>query len=335
MKYILAFLLVCLISGCGEDTINNNGSSGAGDFDIYINRFTSSPLRFSSYVIKADGSGFSVFNDTLGVFSRPGGSKILMMTIDSFFSYRVYSAYKDGSGLTKIPLGSYRPVYFDISPTGDKILFTTDDGNYLCIINSDGTGLVQLSDGIRGTENIPKFSPNGNLIAFYEAPASLQTTLNMISLSGSYKKKLKDSIYYSTVWNLDWSADGTKIVFPNNMNNSGEDRICTIDTSGNNFTVLTEGINPACSPSGNKISYFVNVNQGIFDLFMMNSDGTSISNISSSPVVYEGSQAWSGDGLRLLYSGQPGTGAPYYSIYNVQTGNSAFLRDSVYGAYWK
>lgn len=335
MKYILIFLLVVFAAGCGEDTINNNGSNGSGDFDIYINRFSSSPLRFSSYVIKADGSGFSAFNDSLGVFSRPGGGKILMMTIDSFFSYRVYSANKDGSGMTEIPLGSYRPVYFDISPMGDKILFTTDDGNYLCIINSDGTGLIQLSDGIRGTENIPKFSPNGNLIAYYESPASLETKLNIVNTSGTYKRKLLDSINYSIGWSLDWSADGSKLVFPNDIDNSGNDKICMVDTSGNNYTILTSGIDPLCSPAGSKVSYFVNVNQGIFDLFMMNTDGTSITNISNSPSIYEGSQSWSGDGSKLLYSSQDLSGAPYYSIYNVSTGSSAFLRDSVYGAYWK
>ena len=334
MKYIAVFFLLLIISSCGNDVINNNGNGNpVSDFDIYLSRFIPTTFSIRSYTIKSDGSNLRLLNDSLYVTSASYKNKITMANIDSsgFFCNLLYTANSDGTNLVKIPRGSYYPVYFILSPNGDKVLFTTDAGNYLCVINIDGTGLIQLSDGIRGTEIVPKFSPDGRLIAFFEAPPNLSTGLYTISTDGSNKKLLKDSIHYSNNYTLDWSPDGSKIVYQNNIGTLLPAKICTVDTSGTAYNEITNGQNPSFSPNGKKITYLANVNQGIYDLFVMNSDGSGIANLTNSFSEYDHEGAWSGDGSKILYH----SGSYLVKIYDMDLQLSRILTDSLSGAFWK
>ena len=341
MKYLLTLtlLFLCLLSfySCGDDNVvNNNGGDPTADFDVYLGKFSQQPLRYSSYTIKSDGTALKLFNDSMAVGASSGNNKILLAKIDSTgSSLKVYSADYDGTNMKYIPTGSYQPVYFDLSTDGTKALFTTDIGNYMFIINSDGTGLRQLSDGIRGTETVPKFSHECRKIAFFEAPQSLETALYTINTDGTGKKMLMDSIYYSNDYSLDWSPDGTKILFQYNKNNLNEQKICTIDTSGINLIDLAEGVNPAYSPNGNKICFKKNVNQGIYDLFIMNPDGSGVVNITNSLTVYESTGYWSPDGTKIMYLVQNAPFSSEIKIYDINTTETRILINSYSGAIWK
>ena len=344
MKYPLSLtlLFISLLSfySCGDDIVNgSNGNTGSNtDFDIYALKINNSLFRFESYVIKEDRTNFRLFSDTLFVLCSAVNNRILLGKIDQtgFSLSSLYSAAHNGTALVNIPIDGYYPLYFDITKDGDKALFTTDAGNYLCVINTDGTGLLQISDGIRGTEDVPKFSPDGKLIAFFEAPSSLETGLFITNTSGTYKKQLTDSIFYSNGFTLDWSPDGSKIVYQSRKGNLNEPVIYLIDTSGNNIEILTGGFNPQWSPNGEKISYLGFGTSSQNDMFIMNPDGTGITNITNSANVYEGNGKWSRDGTKLIYSQQylGNTELSYY-IYEVNTGSSFFLIDSVNGCLWK
>ena len=185
MKPFVLLCLFLLFSGCGDDMTNNNNGNTSPDFDIYLLNINSSLRRFETYTVKSDGTNLNLFSDSLFVGASSRQNKILTGNIDTtgYFISAIYSADYYGANLVNIPLSIYYPVYFDLSPIGDKALFTTDEGNFLCIVNTNATGLLKLSDGIRGTEVIPKFSPNGNLIAYFEAPPSLETGLYITNTS--------------------------------------------------------------------------------------------------------------------------------------------------------
>lgn len=332
MKYIIILFTAMLLTGCANEIINNNGNSTV-DFDIYLSRHRGFFPRVNSYVIKKDGTSRRLFNDSLCVTSPSYKNKITMASIDSSGSFLnlLYSANSDGTGIVKIPKGSYYPVYLSLSPRGDKVLFTTDAGNYLCVVNIDGTGLIQISDGIRGTEQIPKFSPDGKQIAFFEALPNLTTGLYSIGTDGTNKKLLKDSIYYSAGFTLDWSSDGSKVVYQNKPHNSLPSKICTIDITGLNYEELANGENPSCSPFGDKICFLENVNQGIYDLFMMNSNGSGIVNLTNSQSEYDNPGSWSPEGEKILYT----VGGNKVKLYDLNSQTTYNLTDSTFWAFWK
>ena len=340
MKYLLILFILLSIYSCGNDTVNNGSITIGGntEFDIYSFRINNALLRYEAIVVKEDGTNNRLFNDSLFVLCSSVNDKILLGKVDNtgFSISSLYSASQNGSGLLNIPITGYYPFYFDINVTGDKALFTTDAGNFLCVINTNGTGLIQLSDGIRGTEEVPRFSPDGKLIAYFEAQANFETGLYISNTSGTYKKQLTDSIFYSSGFNLSWSPGGDKIVFLNRKDNLQVTKICIIDTSGNNYEVLTTGYSPEWSPNGNKISFTGAGTPGGSDLFLMNPDGSQVTNISNSENVIEGNEKWSRDGTKLLFSQQySGNTALSYFIYEMNSGNSSFVIDSVYGCIWK
>ncbi len=343
MKSIISIISVSfllLLLSCGDNQINNTGTINISDFDLYYSKINSSLRRVESYTIKIDGSSKELFSDSLAVTSCSYNGKITLARLDSvsgFYYSGLYTADNDGRNMVKIPSAGYYPYYYIISNSGDKVLFTTDAGNYLCIINSDGTGFIQISDGIRGTEEAPKFSPDGKRVAYFEAPPSLTTGLYVNNVSGTNKKLLKDNIYYD-IGNctIDWSPDGSKIVYQNKINNGSQTKICIIDTSGNGYAELTIGSRPSWSPSGNKIFYEVNVNQGIYDIFLMNPDGTDAVNITNSPDVYNHGRLWSKNGNLILYSAQSlSTSVPRVMYYDITSNNSHFVIDSISAAVWK
>jgi Tol biopolymer transport system component len=341
MKYLLSitllFIGLILFNSCGDDAItgSNSGNTSA-DFEIYVTKFNGTLLRVETYVVKSDGTNLRLFNDSLGVTSHSFNNKLTFAGIDTtgYYLNPLYTANSDGTNIVKISFGSYFPVYYILSPAGDKVLFTTDAGNFLVIANVDGTGMIQISDGIRGTEQVPKFSPDGKLIAFFEAPQSLETGLYIINTDGTGKKMLMDSIYYSANYTLDWSPDGTKILFQYNKNNLNNPKICSIDTSGMNLIDLAEGINPAYSPDGNKICFKKNVNQGIHDLIVMNSDGSNILNITNSLNQHEDGGYWNVNSDKILYSELSG-GTQSLRIYDINSQSSTLLINQSFWGYWK
>lgn len=337
----LQLILIFLFFSCSDNNIvNNGGGNGNLDFDLFLGKINSQLRRVESYTIKKDGTGLSLFNDSMVVTSCSYNSKITLAKLDSvsgFYYSGLYTADVNGSNIKKIPSAGYFPQYYIISNTGDKVLFTTDAGNYMCVINSDGTGFIQLSDGIRGTEIAPKFSPDGTRIAYFEAPASLETSLYIINTSGQNKKLLADSIFYDIGnTSIDWSPDGSRIIFQNKINNGTVTKICDIDTSGNGYVELATGSMPAWSPSGDKIFYQVNVNQGIEDIFMMNPDGSQQVNLTSSPDNYDRGLMWSKDGTRILYiSQQVQSQQTRVMFYDKVNGSSSFVADSFTWGVWK
>lgn len=93
-----------------------------------------------------------------------------------------------------------------------------------------------------------------------------------------------------------WSPDGTKIAFHNDPG-----QIWVMDADGSNARALAAGFRPSWSPDGSQIAFMNNGAQGSFDIFVMNSDGTEIRRLTSSPLD-EFSPDWSPDGAQIAYT---------------------------------
>lgn len=332
-KYTFILFLFVMLSSCSDDPVNlNNNNNTPGD--IFYVRSLSNFTFFATYSIKADGSDSKVFKDSMLVTSIPYSEKVTLGRLDiGLFYNRMYVVNTDGSNMVSIPRNNYYPIYLALSPRADKVLFTSDAGNYLVVADVNGTNLLQISDGIRGTEYIPKFSPDGNYIAYFEAPPSLTTGFYIIRSDGTGKTLIKDNILYDIGATLDWSPDGNRIVFQSSENFPPE--ICVINVDGTGFRALTDGENPAWSPDGSKIAFLKNINNGVRDIFIINPDGSDEINLTNTPNEHDGPPCWSPDSKKILYHIQvsyPGS----LRLFDLSSMNSTVLKDSASSmGFWK
>ena len=171
----------------------------------------------------------------------------------AFLSWRgkdldIYVMDADGSNQSKLYDSGGHDA--DIDWLGDTITFTS--GSQIWLMQDDGTAPVRITNppnaGIWGDVNLPfgdydpRFSPDGQKIAF---------------------ERLED----------DASPNGNYNMFVVNVDGTGETRL----TSNG----LTQGI-VSWSHSGAKLVYVVSAigNEGMYDMYMMNHDGSNITNIN-------------------------------------------------------
>jgi len=108
-----------------------------------------------------------------------------------------------------------------LSPDGRQIVFVESTANWkadrrishLWKVNTDGSGLLQLTAGADG-ENNPRWSPDGKTIAFISHRGGGEDTFAqiwLISLAAGEAMPL--TTHASAVSNIEWSPDGSTIYF--------------------------------------------------------------------------------------------------------------------------
>jgi TolB protein len=208
-------------------------------------------------VINADGSGLTRLTsdpaaDTDPVWS-PDGSKI------AFSSNRdgtdgLYLMNRDGSGVSKVTtgIGGFHPTW---SPDGTRIAFEchVDVGNRdICVINSDGTGLVRLTSDA-GADYGAAWKPDGSQILFVTTRFG-NTVLALMNPDGTGVTSLFSDPYADFVDQPAWSPTGAKIALHEvitGCSSSGcysYDAISVANADGTGSGVVAYGISPAWRP---------------------------------------------------------------------------------------
>jgi len=154
---------------------------------------------------------------------------------------------------------------------GGHIVFTCTRGenNQLCMINADGTGFKQLTDG-NWNNYYPIFSPDGESIVFasYENGA---WDLYMLVLSTSKLFQLTSNI--GNAFSPDFSPDGRNILFLNQAA-EGPASIWIMSATGENPRLLYAGPNTivgaAFSPDGHTVAFAMAVDKlYAYEIFML------------------------------------------------------------------
>ncbi len=272
----------CKGSMCAIYSINNDGSGLTkltGDMVDIVNPQWSpdgTKILFEGnpniYIMNADGS--DLINLTRKAEGRhpdwsPDGKQIVFNSLRSG-NNEIYTINVDGTGikrLTNTPLDDLEPQW---SPNGFWIAYYTTKnlstgGWYyeICVINSDGTELKEITEGVT-----LRWSPDGSQIAFL-GPYS---NIFMIEPDGTGLKNLSNSNGYD--FDFSWSPDSKLIAFATNRDNNAEIYLLCVDCEDSPQINITKSAGrndhkPSWSPDGTQIAFLSDDT-----LCVMNADGS-------------------------------------------------------------
>lgn len=243
--------------------------------------------KYQVYSMNSDGSGKvnlsnSAYNDQTPTPS-PDGNKIVFVRLINSTTRELWVMNNDGGGQQKLT-GLNRNSFLSLkwSPDSGKIVFTNRVSNIydLYVVNSDGTGLLQLTNN-SGQEDYISWSSDGNKIAYTK-----NGEVHVINPDGT-----GDTIIHTEDYQYDikWSPDGTRLGWINGHYDSARKYYREIYVSkldGSEKKIVTQSADArimSWSPDSTQIAY-VNVEpvsrqRDIFSVNVSSSQSINLTNI--------------------------------------------------------
>jgi Tol biopolymer transport system component/DNA-binding CsgD family transcriptional regulator len=296
-------VLVLHVSGSSSQSTSQAGPAATAKIAFYSDRDGNREI----YVMNADGSGqTNVTNgpgdDSFGAWS-PDGSRIAF-TSNRDGNKEVYVVNADGSGQTRL---SNNPCEDDVlawSPDGSRIALNShhpfnfgggdnptvtpaagDCGSTIYVVNADGSGLTNLSND-PGDDEFNAWSPDGSRIAFTSGADGYQREIYVVN------------------------ADGSGLT--NLSNGPGE----------NSFSNNPGADGTVWSPDSSRIR-FMSVRDGNLDLYVVNADGSGLTNLGHPGPIFGGATSagggWSSD--FSLISWGPSPDGSRFAFFSNRDGN--------------
>jgi len=227
---------------------------------------------------------------------------------------------------------TFNPDSWDIQPNiagdGSKVAFMHHDGNdyEIFVVNTDGTGLTQLTDN-NLMDRWASISRDGSKIAFVSYTDWYQGEIFVVNSDGSGLTQLTNNGRDNDEPSL--SADGTKIAF-----RSGRE-IWVINSNGSGLikvgdnTDASTGSGPAISGDGSKVA-FESLVGGYGEIFVVNSDGTGLTQLTNKQFKSPNRISISDDGSKVTFEAYD-VSSDSFDIFVVNTDGSGLRRLTNYG----
>jgi Tol biopolymer transport system component len=241
----------------------------------------------------------------------------------------------DIKNLTNHPAADTEPAW---SPDGKYIVFISDrDGTpNLFVMGADGGGVRQLTKEKTGC-TLPRWSPDGQKIAFVNGKGDIDNIYVVNVASGKVQQLTNEQVPSRQPA---WSPDGKKLTYSHYINGPYETYVMNADGTGKANLSQGGGLDAAWAPDGKRIAFTSVRAAGAFRLYVMDSDGGNVKELSSNDnATGNVFPAWSPDGksiafgdevfgtLQVAVVGSDGTG---YKVLNTK-GSSAFPKWSADG----
>lgn len=316
--YISAFILALIITNC-KDTIDETNLANLnydiaftslrdGNAEIYaMNADGSSQTRLTNnkygdwfpkwspdgqriaffseeelYVMNKDGSnrmkittGITIDDGHPWLAWSKDGTKILTQVRTNSNITQIYRVNSDGSD-QRFLIEGYYPNWI----SNDKIIF---GGQGICLINSDGSGLTQITDGTM-LDFSPVVSPELNKIVFssFRDNDSGKASLHIMNLDGSEIKEISKKY---PIIKPTFSPDNLDILIVAPQTLYGTRDIFRLDINGNNEELLVDlgdiTSSPVYSSDGQKIFFSASGINGRWDIYSMNLSDRIITNLTN------------------------------------------------------
>jgi tol-pal system beta propeller repeat protein TolB len=215
---------------------------------------------------------------------------------------------------TSIP--SPIPGFFGDTPPVGKIAFACyiKQIDQICLMNADGTDRAQLTN-FTATAFYPSVSPDGSTV-YFSSKQDGNFEIYSVSVNGGKAQRLTNDI--GSLYAPELSPNGEWILFANQNNG-----LWLMRPDGKNPHALTDrdDIDPTWSPDGSMIA-FASSRAGNRQLFVMNSDGTDIRQVTDLDAM-GGRSSFSPDGTQLAFYRGP---AGDHNIYVINVDGTGLVQ---------
>jgi|GEM_PF-715127 len=272
------------------------------------------------YVMEANGTNVKKLTHS-GLLSSdpewsPDGSKILFSAITDGTDRDIYVIDQSDGLAIDITEGSstddFEPTW---SPDGNRILFTSPtNGSKFGIFTMNANGQQRSLLVSNGSSMQADWSPDGKKIVF-AGNLTRNFDIYTIEIDGSNMTKL--TFGNSNKSHPSWSPDGKKIIFSGNIGTRNE-QIHIMDSDGSDLKRLTRNLQKDLSPDiqplktpvkeklpilreNGMIAFVSDRNGTSAEIYVMLSDGTNVTQLTSIAEAEDSLPKWSPTGDKIAF----------------------------------